>query len=664
MTAPGRPSGLATGLPVALVLAACLAVPLGAQAQAPAQRGLVVRGRVAGATSRWDGSQTLYTYVSIDVIEAIVGQAPARLVLKQLGGEAGGIGLWVAGQAAFTTGEDVLLDLEVATDGTLHTRRLGLGKWRVMPGSEPGALQVIQAGSAAGAEYAAVRLALQRVRQAAEVFSAVPAEFAAAPRADAPAFQYLPTDGGFPARWHEVDSGTPLFVDHPGSLPGSWTGGTSGDVGDAIGLWRASGMDLDLRDGGNSLPSGQCPVALEGNGSGRIKIAYNDPCGGVADWVIGGGYYTTADLRTVNGTTFQKFLQGFVVLNTTGPHTSSSGCFQDAITHGLGHALGLGHSSAAGAIMNAAPPSGCASGPAALGADDTAGITAIYQGIASGAAPPDTPTALTATAVLSTVTIAWTPASTGGAAQQYIIDAGQAPGVYNVGAIPINAPATSTSVGNVPAGTYYVRVRASNALGASAPSAEQSVTVGACALPGAPASFTATSTDTAVSLQWTPGSGVVQGYQLEAGSAPSLADLAVLPYPATTTALAASVPYGQYYTRVRATNVCGAGPPSPEVLLNVQPCTAAPGTPTGLMAGVSGGLVSLQWTAAAGAPAASYTLVVGSVPGGSDILVYPTGTTATALGAPAPPGTYHVRVIATNPCGQSAPSSSVTVVVP
>ena len=35
--------------------------------------------------------------------------------------------------------------------------------------------------------------------------------------------------------------------------------------------------------------------------------------------MIGGGYYTTGDLRTVNATTFQKFIQGFVVLNNAGP---------------------------------------------------------------------------------------------------------------------------------------------------------------------------------------------------------------------------------------------------------------------------------------------------------------------------------------------------------
>ena len=189
--------------------------------------------------------------------------------------------------------------------------------------------------------------------------------------------------------------------------------------------------------------------------------------------------------------------------------------------------------------------------------------------------------------------------------------------------------------------------------------------MGSCTAPGAPASFTGSSNDNVVNLQWTaPTSGVTEGYLVVAGSGSGLADLAVLPYPATATSLVGAVPYGTYYTRVHATNTCGMGPPSAEVTLVVQPCATAPAAPTGLVRSVSGGVVTLSWTAPAGTPATSYTIVAGSAPGASDITVYATGTAATSLATPAPAGTYHVRVIATNACGQSGASNEVVVVVP
>jgi predicted phage tail protein len=269
--------------------------------------------------------------------------------------------------------------------------------------------------------------------------------------------------------------------------------------------------------------------------------------------------------------------------------------------------------------------------------------------------------------VLATVNLSWTPATSGGPASRYVLDAGTASGVYNLGSILLNSPATTAAVGNVPAGTYFVRVRAQNAAGTSGPSPEAQVTVGACAVPGAPGTLSGTSNNQTVNLTWSaPSSGVTQGYRLLVGSAPGLSNLLVADYAASVTALTApGIAYGTYYARIAATNVCGVGPVGNELTVVVQPCAAPPQAPTGLQFSRTGSFVTLGWSAPAAGPApTSYLLVVGSQSGAADILIQATGTTATSLGASAPPGTYYARVQAQNACGVSGASNEIVVVVP
>jgi hypothetical protein len=633
----------ATALAAGVGVAAAQPLPL------PSAR-LAVTGQVTRIESRWDtATGTIVTYVELAVTGRLRGNdVPDRLVLKQLGGRVGEIGLHIADQARFTPGETALLLLAISPrDGTLHTASLSRGKL-----------------SADAATIARVDAELP-VTLDATPYVAVPPESEI--RQPTSAFAYLPTDDGIPARWHEVDDGGIVRVDHPAAVPATWSGATSNATA-AINLWRNSGMDLDLRDNGATIGAGQCTWTFTGNG--RIGVSYNDPCG-VADteadnWVIGGGYYTTGDLRTVNGTTFQKFIQGFVVLNNVGPHTSNAGCFQNAITHGLGHALGLGHSTSAGAVMAALPPNPCTSA-SGLAADDIAGVNAIYQGIPSGPVPPNAPSALTATAVLSTANLSWTPATSGGPAARYIVEAGTASGLSNIGVFVLNSTATTASFSGVPTGTYFIRVRAQNAAGTSGPSPQAQLTVGACALPAAPGPLTGSANDQTVNLAWSaPTSGVTQGYRLLAGSGPGLANVLVADFAASVTSLVSTgVPYGTYFVRVAALNVCGAGPVSNEVTVVVQPCAAPPQAPTGLQFSRTGNFVALSWTAPASGPApTSYTLVVGSQPGGSNVLVLPLGSSATSTGGPAPPGTYYARIVAQNPCGVSGASNEIVVVVP
>jgi hypothetical protein len=583
--------------------------------------------------------------VTVGVTDRLKGPSiPDAIVIKQLGGRAGNVGLRIEGQAAFGLGEHVLLFLTVRPrDGTLHTVRLALGKWQLLPDVDLNQLRALVASTPAPATP----------------FVAVPREAMVA----SPAFTYFPTDDGIPARWHQADDNVDVPVDFQ-SPPAGVPGGQA-ELTRALSRWSNAGTRLRL-----DLAANQTRCAATFTGDRRITVAFNDPCGEITDdgtFGIGGGYYTTGDKRTINGTEFQAFIQGFAILNNAGPHLTSAGCFEDALTHKIGHAIGLGHSSAASAIMSASLPSGCSSGASPLGQDDVNGLRAIYPAVASGPNPPEAPVAFSASVALNTVTLQWTPASTGGPAETYLVEAGTGPGLANLVVFPVNAPQTSLVVNAVPTGGYWVRVRARNVMGTSGASPEAVVTVGTCPLPSAPRSFASTVSDTLVSLTWaapTTG-GPFQGYTLAVGSTPGSADLLVLPLPGSPTSFAASgVAYGDYHVRLYARNACGQSPPTPDILVRVQPCTGPPNRPT-LAFTRTGNQVSFTWTSPPGGPAPSrYWIGAGTSSGNYNLFVMPTPDLTPAFSGTGPSGTYFVRVAAQNACGFSQLSNEVQVVIP
>lgn len=180
--------------------------------------------------------------------------------------------------------------------------------------------------------------------------------------------------------------------------------------------------------------------------------------------------------------------------------------------------------------------------------------------------PPDTPGPLSYTRAGFGVTVSWGASAT---ASSYLLEAGASTGATNVGTFPLG-PGTSVSV-SAPAGVYFVRLRAANACGVSAPSNEVVVAVdGAVPLPAAPTGLAALVSGNAVGLSWTPptSGGTPLGYQLEAGYSPGAANAAVV-----TTGVpglfAPGVPAAIYYVRVRAYNAAGLGPATSEVIVTV-----------------------------------------------------------------------------------------------
>lgn len=180
------------------------------------------------------------------------------------------------------------------------------------------------------------------------------------------------------------------------------------------------------------------------------------------------------------------------------------------------------------------------------------------------AAPP-APSAPSFTTSGGAVVIAWPPSAT---ATSYVLEAGQAPGTMNLGAVPLGNVTRFTAT--APLGTYYVRVRASNACGTSAPSSESVVVLdGSTPPPATPTGFTAAVTGRSVGFAWSPAlsGGTPSGYQIEAGVTPG-GVIAVLPT-AATSFVVPQAPAGTFYVRVRAVNAAGASAPTADVTVVV-----------------------------------------------------------------------------------------------
>lgn len=168
----------------------------------------------------------------------------------------------------------------------------------------------------------------------------------------------------------------------------------------------------------------------------------------------------------------------------------------------------------------------------------------------------------------STVTLSWSMpfGSTG-----IRLEAGTAPGFSNAANMVISA-INSFTASNVPPGTYYVRVRAVDPSGESAPSNEVTVTVGAvsCAAPpSAPLLNAAVVTGNAVTLSWTAGAlgCPPTNFSVIAGSAPGLSNLAIV-NTGMAPSLNATAPGGVYFVRVLAQNPYGSAP-SNEVVVSI-----------------------------------------------------------------------------------------------
>jgi hypothetical protein len=178
------------------------------------------------------------------------------------------------------------------------------------------------------------------------------------------------------------------------------------------------------------------------------------------------------------------------------------------------------------------------------------------------------------------------------------LEAGSAPGLSNAASSVVGLVSNYTATG-VPPGVYYLRVRAIDSSGESAPSNEITIAVGptvppACsAPPNQPTLGSPVVTGNSVSFAWTPAAVgcPATSFTLHAGSAPGLSNVAIVSAGAAQ-GLGASAPNGVYYVRVLAQNAYGSSAPSNEMSAMVGvlgPATPSPETYTGMVSTTSPG---------------------------------------------------------------------------
>jgi predicted phage tail protein len=111
----------------------------------------------------------------------------------------------------------------------------------------------------------------------------------------------------------------------------------------------------------------------------------------------------------------------------------------------------------------------------ASNASGTATSNEISFTVGTPCIAPTPPTSPSVSRAGNIITVSWGAPATGSGPFTYSIDAGTSAGASNLGTFPAGSMTTASSA--VPAGSYFLRVRAANACGVSSNSVEVSVVV-------------------------------------------------------------------------------------------------------------------------------------------------------------------------------------------
>ena len=270
---------------------------------------------------------------------------------------------------------------------------------------------------------------------------------------------------------------------------------------------------------------------------------------------------------------------------------------------------------------------------------------------------PVAPENVTATAGNAVVTLTWTasPDATGYIVQRATTSGGPYAQLAQVAA-PTSNGYTDSSVTN--GTTYYYVVQTLTAAGSSADSAQVSATPGIPGTsPAPPSNLTATPGNAVVTLAWTASAGAT-GYNVKRATT-SGGPYTQLAAPTSSGYTDSSVTNGvTYYYVVSTLTAVGESADSAQVSATPNTTNVAPAAPTNLTATPGNAVVTLAWTASAGAT--GYNVKRATTSGGPYTqLAAPTSTGYTDSSV-TNGTTYYYVVSATNSIGESANSAQVS----
>jgi len=415
----------------------------------------IVTGRVTGLSTAVDSNtDRVYTYIRLEVDTVLKGAITEReIVLKELGGETADRGTIIFGMPRFEQGQRVFLYLNTWPDGALRVHQGFLGKFEINVDTSTGRLfvqrrledqnVVIMAGSGNGTNHSELEAYTRMVadlmatnRKKIRAFDeryfsgapmlAQPADLQSGPSGKEFTPQWGLLNPPNPARWFEPDTNQPVvFYVNPTGSPAFAQ--LQADVQSAMDSWSAAGGSIRVSYGGTTTG---CGVQVA---DGLNTISFNNcdnyfpasqGCSGLMA-VSGIVRYMASQTKVVGGTTYGRAIEANMSFNPYALCNFTNRCqLQEMITHEMGHALGLGHSTDSGATMQ--PYAHFDNRCAAIMPDDVRGITSIYPG-GSGSSRLSIMTSNLPTACMDVDYSTKLEATGGSGAYQWNVAGGQVP---------------------------------------------------------------------------------------------------------------------------------------------------------------------------------------------------------------------------------------------